>query len=300
LDERLRAGSPEIRAGWLARALLQEAAASARLDGVFIDPHDLLLLEQEALGRVVEQDTRRAHQTLQLLRAISRRHPRQLLTPRRLLAAARLRLRDRRDIDGYPEWLESRRTDPSEVRFVLDKALDPAELASLRQLPGLAGAAGFLALWHSSGAAEVLGGAIGRALTGVWLRREGATGHGCFLASVGFLGYAADYRPDRLQSWAVAFMEAAERSAEWGLALLARLQRFERRLGDALTMQRTRSHVPALLGLLVSSPAVSPRGLAEAAGITPMSARRFLDRLVARNLVREITGREAFRLYAEA
>ena len=92
LDERLLAASPAVRAGWLARAQLHEASATARLDDSFADPHDLLLMDHHSLDRLVDQGTQRAYQALQMLRAASRRHPRQLFTPLRLTAATRLRL----------------------------------------------------------------------------------------------------------------------------------------------------------------------------------------------------------------
>lgn len=297
LDERVRASSPAVRAGWMARALLHEASASARLDDVFVEAHELLMMDQEAPDGLASQDTQRAYQGLQLLRAVGWRHPNQLLTPRCLLAAARVRLRDRLDVSGYPEWLVSRRAEPGEIREALEKALDPADLAALRRLPPLVGAAGFLVLWHRSGAADLLGGIAGRALAGVWLRRE-AGGFRTFLPGAGFIGQAAAYRPAAGDPWIGAFLEAAVRAADWGLDQLAALQMAERWLAEAVDLKRTRGHVPALLALLVSSPAISPRGVTETLGIAPMSARRLLDRLQRQHAIREITGPNSFRLFS--
>ncbi|MSP49956.1 MAG: hypothetical protein EXQ95_11615 [Alphaproteobacteria bacterium] len=300
VDERLQGGSAAVRAGWLARAYLHEASASARLDEAFTDAHDLLLMDHDALDRLVDQDTQRAHQALRMLRAAARRHPRQLFTPRRLIAATRFRLRDRREADGYPDWLEERRADPTEIRQTLAKALDPAALAALRSLPALEGASGFLALWHRSGAADLIGGAAGRTLATAWLRRVGLIGEASFLPAIGFLGHSSDYRPDDPGRWPNLFLEAAHRSAEWQLALLQRLARAERRFREGARAQRATSHLPALVDLILASPAVSPRSAAGALGLSIAAARRLLVQLESRKLIREITGRGAFRLFTEA
>lgn len=298
LNESLAAASPVLQQGWLARAHLQEASASARLDEIFIDAEDLLLMDHDSLGRLIDQDTQRAFQGLQLLRAVERRHPRQLFTPRRLVAAARLRLRDRKDVEGYPAWLEARRANPDEIRQVLEKALDPAALSPWRERTPLIGAAGFLGIWHRSGAADLLGGATGRALAGAWMRREVPSAPGSFLPAIGFLGHAADWHPSTGPRWAVSVLEASIRGADWGAKLLASLRRAEKRLKAASADDRSHSRLPALLDLLIATPAISARQAAEALAITPMSARRLFDRLATQNLVREITGRGAFRLYA--
>ena len=299
LDERVRAASPVIRAGWTARALLHEAAASARLDEAFAEVHDLVLMDHDALDRLVDQGAQQAYQTLNLLRAVGRRHPRQLFTPRRLLAAARVRLRGRADDAGYPEWLESRRAAPQEIRTALERALAPAALAELRARPVLVAAGEFLTLWHGSGASEAIGGAAGRALTGAWLRRAGLIDQTSFLPAVGFLGHAADYRPDQKQRWLASFHEASLRGAEWGLAMLSGLLRAERRLRDGARPERASSRLPALIDLILISPAVSAGGVAKALKITQISARRLLDHLQDRNLIWEITGRGSFRLFSE-
>jgi len=300
VDERLRAASPAVRAGWLVRAHLHEASASARLDEAFADPHDLLLMDHHALDRLVDQNTQRAYQVLQMLRAAARRHPRQLFTPRRLIAAARLRLRDRSGTRAFPEWLEQRRADPSEVFPVLQKALDPAMLAGLRGQPALKGALEFLTVWHTSGAADVIGGSPGRALATAWLRRIGLITEASFLPALGFLGYASEYRPGDRPAWPRLFLEAAVRAADWQLALLQRLCHAEQRFLSGVRPGRTSSHLPALAALVLASAAVSARGAAATLGISGAAARRLLSHLERQAMIREITGREAFRLFAEA
>jgi len=300
VDERLKGASAGVRAGWMARALLHEASASARLDGAFAETQDLLLMDHHALDRLVDQPTQRAYQGLQMLRAVSRRHPRQLFTPRRLMATARLRLRSRSDDQGYPEWLQERRADLSEVQATLAKALDPAALSGLRARPALQGALEFLALWHRSGAARLLGGIGGRALTSAWLRRVGLTAEASCMASVGFLGRASDYQPLDHRRWPAHFLEAALRASDWQLSLLERLARAERRFAELARPSRSTSQILRLAEFVISSAAVSPRAAAEALGLTQTTVRRALAGFERAKLVREITGRDAFRLYTEA
>lgn len=300
LGERVGAASPAMRAGWSSRALLHEASASARLDEIFVEANDLLLMDQDAPDRLVDQDILRTYQGFRLLQAVDRRHPRQLFTPRRLVAAARLRLRERLEIAGYPEWIEARRSDPTEIRMALTKALDPASLASLRAQAPLVGAAGLLGLWHGSGASDLLGGAPGRALAASWMRRDIPALPGTSLPASGFLGHASDYRPEPTRRWISAYLEASLRSSAWGLALIDTLRRAEGRLRAGAPALRSSSRLPVLIDLLISTPAISARRAADILGITPMSARRILDRLESRRLIREITGNASFRLYTAA
>lgn len=299
LDERLGAASPAVRIGWTARMLLQEASASARLDEVYTDVHDLLLADRDTPDRLADQDSQRAHQILQMLRAVVQRDPRQLFTPRRLMAAARLRFRERPAEPAYPRWIEERRTAPEEIREVLAVVLDSAALAALRARPPLIGVAAFLARWQGSGAADAIGGASGRALACAWLRRVGAVAQATLPPlSVGFLGYASDFRPANDNRWQIALLEASARGSEVGLRLLDRLGRAEARLREHARPRRTSSRLPPLVELMLASPAVSAADVAGSLRITPVAARRLLDRLMRDSAARELTGRTSFRLFS--
>lgn len=300
VDERLKGASAAVRTGWMARTLLHEAAASARLDGVFAETRDLLLMDHHALDRLVDQATQRAYHALQLLRAVSRRHPRQLFTPRRLMATIRLRLRSRSDAQGYPEWLQERRAEVSEIQVALAKALDPVALSGLRTRPALQGALEFLAFWHHSGAADLLGGIGGRALASAWLRRTELTTEASFMASIGFLGHASDYQPLDRRRWPAHFLDAALRASDWQLSLLERLARTERRFAELTKPSRSTSQSQRLADFVISLAAVSPRVAAEALGLTQATVRRALAEFERAKLVQEITGRDAFRLFVEA
>jgi DNA-binding IclR family transcriptional regulator len=56
----------------------------------------------------------------------------------------------------------------------------------------------------------------------------------------------------------------------------------------------------ALIDLLISTPAVSASGVSRSLDIKPYAARTMLHALEDRGLVREMTGRGSFRLYAAA
>lgn len=279
--------------------LLQEAAASARLDEIYVDVHDLLLTDRDTPDRLADQASQRAHQILQMLRAVARRDPRRLFTPRRLMAAARLRFRERADAPAYPRWIQERLAAPEEIRDALSAALDPALLEYYKAMPPLVGAARFLDRWRQSGAAEAIGGAPGRALAGAWLRRTGAAATWTSPPLAwGFVGHAADFRPATEDRWVSGFLEASLRGSDQGLRLLDRLQRAAEHLRDRAKPRRKSSHLPDLAELILASPGVSAAEVAKDLAITPVAARRLLDRLMAEGAIVEVTGRASFRLFS--
>jgi Fic family protein len=120
------------------------------------------------------------------------------------------------------------------------------------------------------------------------------------LPSIGFLGAASEYRPDLAVSWPEFFAKACGRAAEWGFKLHAHLALAHRRLNEAAPRSRSTSHMAALIDLLIASPAVSASAASRSLRITPHAARAMLNALEDRRLVREVTGRGSFRLYAVA
>jgi len=302
LDERVDASSAPVRAGWLARALLHEAAACARLSEVFIEAQDLLLFEQDLLLRLSDHDVLAAHRGLVFLRAAARRDPRHLFTPRRLMAAARMRFRGAADDASGAAWVqdrpERRCTDSEGVRVSLGQALDSHALQGLRGSPPLAGAAGFLARWHEVCADRAVGRTIGLGLAGSWLRREGLLRSPVALPASGFVGHAAEYMPEAGEEWTNRFAAAALRGAAWGLGLVGRLERAERVLREALAPRRVTSRLPEAVDLLISSPGITAAGMARALTISGAAARGLLHRIEACHPLTELTGRGSFRLFA--
>jgi len=302
LDERFGASRAPVRTGWLARALLHEAAVSARLDEVFVEACDLLLFEHDLLLRLSDHDVLTAHRGLVFLRAAARRDPRQLFTTRRLMAVARMRLRRLPGDAGGPLWLrerlEERRVDPEELRACVSRALDPLALQTFQQAPGLVGAADLLARWHETGAGGVMGGTAGRALAAAWLRRAELLRHPVALPAAGFLGHAAEYDARSGERWTNAFLAASLRGADWGLALIRRLERADRVLREEVTIRRSTSHLPQAADLLLASPGVTVAGMARALSVSDTAARGLLRRIEALHPLTELTGRGSFRLFA--
>jgi hypothetical protein len=301
LDERL-AGAPEsVRAGWIQRALIHEAVASLRLDGSYVSAHDLVLRLNNTLDRAPDQDIQRATDIHGMLSTLLRRNPRHLFNPRRIVALTRLRLQSRVvDHPDLPDWLQNRIHTPEEMSEALEEALQPAVVSAWGTLPPVHAAADIIATWHKSRAADRIGAAAGRALAMAWLYRAGLISSYCLLPSIGFLGAASDYRPDLVVSWPEKFLKACGRAAEWGFKLHTHLTLAHRRLHDAAPRRRSTSHMPALIDLLISTPAVSASAASRSLEITPHAARAMLCGLEDRGLVREMTGRGSFRLYSAA
>jgi hypothetical protein len=301
LDEALRRSSDAVRAGWQARALIDEAAASARLDDTLVAAEDLLLFDVDALDRVADPELGGAHRTLGLLRAASRRSPRHLFTPKRLMALARLRLRSEpvpAAPTGLPPWLAGRLAKPEDIRHTLGRVLSRERVSAWRRQPALLAAADLLARWHDTGAADGIGAAAGRVLAAAWPARCGLT-HGLVLMPAdGFRGHAGTYRPGCGPGWPGAFLAAAERAAAAGLARLGALTALEQRLAVVAAGHRTNSRLAALGRLLLARPAVGTRDAVTDLGLSPDGARRLIDTLVDTGLVRELSGRGSFRVFA--
>jgi hypothetical protein len=299
LDERLATAAPPVRAGWINRALIHEAVASLRLNGSYVAPNDLMLMLADTLDRLHDQDLGRAVEIHRMLTTLMRRNPKHLFKPRRLMALIRLRVRGNsgsRD-ERMPEWLRQNMRNPEDMRDALEQALQPTAVTAWGSLPPLDAAAAIIARWHATGAAESIGAAPGRALAMGWVHRTGLTSAYYLAPSVGFLGHAAEYRPDVDARWRKNFPEACERAAVWGLKLHGRLASSYRRMHEAVPGQRTTSRMAALIDLLVASPALSADKAAQSLRITRHAARGLLGRLEKKGLVNELTGRGSFRLY---
>jgi hypothetical protein len=176
LDERLAAAPQPVRAGWIQRALVYEAAASLRLDGLYVSTHDLLLRLNNTLDRAPDQDIGRAADIHSMLSTLIRRNPHHLFNPRRVLALTRLRLQSRAvDHSDLPDWLQGSMHSPEDMREALEDALQPRVVSAWESLPPIHAAAEIIATWHKSRAAERIGAEAGRALAMAWLYPAGLT-----------------------------------------------------------------------------------------------------------------------------
>jgi hypothetical protein len=299
LDERLAAAPAPVRAGWVSRALIHEAVASLRLNDGYITPADLTLMLAETLYRIPNQDLGRAVENHRMLATLMRRNPQHMFSPLRVIALTRLRLHGNLSQDErIPEWLRQTHRNPTDMRDALKEALHPEAVVIWRSLPPLEAAGMILARWHSTGAADTIGAAPGRALAMAWVHRTGLTSGYYLLPSVGFLGHAADYRPDLDGRWRERFPQACERAADWGIKLHRRLASSYLRMHEAAPGKRATSRIAAVIDLLVARSGVSANDVAKSVGITADAARALLGRLEKEGLAQEITGRGSFRLYS--
>jgi len=100
------------------------------------------------------------------------------------------------------------------------------------------------------------------------------------------------------RGWLPLFLEAVAEAAMRGRQELARLQRAE---AKAAGIARTaRSHLPAAAALALRRPVVTPRLAATALGITHRAALGLTRQLEASGVIRETTGRSAWRAFTIA
>lgn len=331
LDTMLAAAPPALAHGWLARMALDETAASCRLTGVLVDGDELRLLVFDALDRAPDPDLAQALPLYELIRRAWRRHPRHLYTPLRL--SALMRVRAAAPVDSFQADTGDERGDAGTA---LAAALDPAALKGLETFPALVGAALFLSHWQACGAERALGAAAGRILAAWWPARRGLVRPGAntvgdmagieplppsaaphlkgtdtiaptpfaggpvLMPSLGFLGHAMSYRPDRGSRWVADFLAAAERGLARGEARRQHLVRAQTDLAQALRPRRSTSRGPLVASYLLAHPVVTSARLGRDLAMSDTAARQLLDALARDHLVAEISGRESFRAYALA
>ena len=300
LDERIAGAPDHLAQGWMARTLIREAAANARLDGEAVDPDEVLLADRDTIGRAGDPGLHTATQALDMLRSAARRSPRQMFTPRRLAAIASLRLVTprARQQGALPDWVRDRVATPEQVMESLADALDPAALGRLSRHPPLVGAALFLARWSATRAVDRVGKAPGRVLAAAWLRRNGFLLGATATVAIGFVGRRNDYVPDDSPAWINAFLEAVERAARSGLMLFDGLSDAERAAHRSHRPKRKSSRMPDAIRLLAAEPGLDAEDLASKLKMTGQASRDMLERLERTGHVREITGRSSFRLFA--
>jgi Protein of unknown function (DUF1403)/HTH DNA binding domain len=299
LDERINRASQAVKSGWVSRALIHEATASLRLEGCYVRPQDLMLSVCSSLDRPGDLDLGRAVNTHQMLLSLARRNPKDLFQPRRLIALTRLRLRGGSNSPDprLPVWLLERMQDAEASKTAIEDSLAPQAVAGWQGQPALAACAGVLSRWHNSGSAACIGGASGRALAMAWAFRAGLISGYWLMPSIGFLGRAADYRPDQEARWTGLFLRAVIEAAEWGLKLESHLRATHHRLLEMAPRARTSSRMIPLADQLISRPAVSAKNVAQGLGLTEHGARAMLLELERQGLIREMSGRKSYRIF---
>jgi ribosomal protein S25 len=112
---------------------------------------------------------------------------------------------------------------------------------------------------------------------------------------------ATAYRHQRLTSavgipWIVGFLECVTEASQIARYELDKLRRVEER---AATLKRSaRSHLPAAIDAVIREPIITARTLAKRLAITHQAALGLLKQLVQAGIIKEATGRGAWRAYA--
>jgi len=123
-----------------------------------------------------------------------------------------------------------------------------------------------------------------------------------------FLPMSAGQRPDRhgltpgasgAGSRLRVFYEAVQAGALAALMELERLERWQVKAAE-LSVDLSGRTPPLLISALIRHPVVSAELVAQIAGVSPVSARRNLNLLTQRGLLRETTGQDRFRFWAAA
>jgi hypothetical protein len=97
---------------------------------------------------------------------------------------------------------------------------------------------------------------------------------------------------------AVTALEQIAEGARTGLRELARLREAAARGADLVKGLDRRSQLPAAVEAALHVPALTPTALAGRLGVAQQTANDLLRQMARANVVREITGRRAFRAYA--
>lgn len=269
--------APALRAGWLARQLAQEASATARLDGDWVHPDSLFLYDEapHEVGSTGLRDTRFAHQRLQMIAA--RRRLDLYWTPARMARVAR----------AAPGGavLSGSALGREEAWEGLGRLLAPARLSAWRTRHPLVAAGEILAAWHEEGLATHAGGVWGRILSSAWLATRGSTPGLVLMPATGFLGHAADYRPDR-RDWMDRWFAASARAFERGIRDLRSLER-----AATVVLEGRSRRERAVLDVLVAQPLASTRTITLRSGLSRQGVLDVLRRLADIRLVEEVTGR---------
>ncbi len=102
------------------------------------------------------------------------------------------------------------------------------------------------------------------------------------------------------EPWLAQTAVRMTRAAEASYARLRALEAAWRRWQSRVEPHRTSSQLPVVLALLAHSPLLTPSAVAASCGVSSRTGLRHLQALEAVGVVREVTGRARWRLYAAA
>jgi HTH DNA binding domain len=301
LEASAAAASTPVREGLWARLAFREAAGWLAHQGHWIHPIDLALRDAGVTGSYAAAHLR--HRLPSVLPATTNAADRMPEVPEDQEVALALTIaRLWRRLSESQTWRPLQDHDAlAAILTPLGEGRDPSRLAErLEQLrppdglPTLIAASLLARDWEEHGRSDRL------SLAGIFLATCTWQAHGGAALPV---WSAPVQRLHRLglqprRGWLPLFLEAVAEAAMRGRQELARLQRAEAKAaGIAHT---ARSHLPAAAALALRRPVVTPRLIASALGITHRAALGLTRQLEASGIIRETTGRSAWRAFAVA
>jgi len=305
LTTRLADAPEPLAAGWRARLAYREAAGWLALQGTWVHPTDLALRDAHLAGSYTAATLgRRLPSVLPATLAgepapAASGGPPADATVAQALALARTwrRLGERgswgnaRDDRGRRDLLATLgEPDPDPAV----PAAWQAVLAAASDLPPLLAAAAAVPAWASP--APLAAGAV---LLGAALWRDASGTRGLalplFAAPLTLLQRLAAAPP---AAWTPTFLGAVTAAAEAGMQEFHRLRAAASRA--AALPHTARARLPAAVELALRQPVLTRPMLARAIGVSPQAALTLLDRLAAGGVLREATGRAAWRVFVVA
>jgi len=305
LEAAAAAASPAVADGLRARVAFREAAGWLGHAHTWVHPRDLVLRDAGMTGSYAAAAL--ADRLDAELPAMTMQGASPDVVPSDDVTGAALRLaRLWRRLAEHRTWRPIH--DPAAVRQTLASMGWP-----------VAGDDDAIGDWLASTSARDPGPALIRAARGArgWINRQGhadplAAADGVFLAACLWrdAGFGRDIplpfwsAPVQLHhrlalqvgtAWVAGFLAciaAAARAAREELTGLLRAEAAGTALG-----RTARSHLPQALDHVLRSPVVTARGLADSLSITPQAALKLIRQLLAAGVIREATGRAAWRAF---
>jgi hypothetical protein len=302
LTTRLVDAPEALAAGCRARLAYREAAGWLALQGTWVHPVDLALRDAHLAGSYAAATLgQRLPSVLPATLAGEAAEAAPSAPPADATVAQALALaRVWRRLGERAGWGDAReekgRRDLLAALGVADQTAAPdwQAAAACADLPPLLVAAEAVRAWPApaplAAAAVLLGAAL-------WRNASGARGLALplFAAPLALLQRLAVAPP---ASWPPAFLGTVAAAAEAGMQELLRLRAAAARA--AALPHTARSHLPAAAALALRQPVLTRPMLARALGISPQAALGLLDRLAAGGVLREATGRAAWRVFVVA
>ena len=279
----------EVRAAWMARADVAEAAASVWLDGAAVAIEDLVLHDADTASSLPTAALFKARSVLLARRTLERRVPDDVLSVQGILE---LHGRRRRQEAAEPG---SERDSGVAERIAAWLRLT----ADLAPLPALPAAALAFQAWSADPPVEHGGGVLGRLLIPVMLRARGKTRHHALAFAIGLQTVWPRPRRGTPPEKGIAdILDAIGSAALHGLEAHRRLMLAKAALARPLAGRRRSSHLAALAALLLRYPMISAPMAARHLGLSQRGVTLLIDELVRAGCVRERTGRTRYRAFS--